>query len=267
MAVINKAKSVATIGRTAKSAAPVKAVMKAHTFKGAGKVVRAAALEGVASLSYAEAQSRGDIIAQLRIVAGKSPTDADIATMRAEYIIGRVAQRFADVDLPKAGLSVADRIAYARAVVTSYAAPVKDGVKANKLRAGQTGRRTVSQHKVIRAAEEAWSGVKAELGFGTAQTQAERNKAKAKRAPQMSKEGQKSTVGTGIAHTELVKSDGPMDAATACQYLESMAATMLAFCNKHAGLLPTDYGMSVKRFNGSMSTLAKARAATEGTEA
>lgn len=252
-----------------KVAAPAKvAVAKAHTFKGKGAVVRTAALEGVASLSYAEAQSRGDIIAQLRLVAGNKPTEADVATMRGEYIIGRVAQRFADVDLPKAGLSIAERIAHARAVVTSYAAPVKDGVKANKLRAGQLGRRTVSQHKVIRAAEEAWSGVKAELGFGAAQTQAERNKAKAKRAPQMSKEASKaSTVGTGITHTELVKSDGPMDAATACQYLESMAATMLAFANKHAGLLPTDYGMSVKRFNGSMSTLAKARTATEGTEA
>lgn len=264
MTVIANAKNVALSSAKAKSiAAP-----KAHVFKGANKLVRTTALQGVASLSYAEAQSRGDIIAQLRLVAGKSPTDADIATMRAEYIIGRVAQRFADADLPKAGLSVADRIAHARNVVTSYAAPAKDGVKANKLRAGQTGRRTVAQHKVIRAAEEAWSGVKAELGFGAAQTQAERNKAKAKRAPQMSKEGAKaSTVGTGITHTELVKSDGPMDKATACQYLESMAATMLAFCNKHAAVLPTDYGMSVKRFNGSMSTLGKARTAAEGTEA
>lgn len=256
------------IATARKLAAPVKAsaAPKPHTFKGKGKDVRTAALEGVASLSYAEAQSRGDIIAQLRIVAGTKPTDADIATMRAEYIVGRVAQRFADADCPKAGLSVAERIAHARNVVTSYAAPAKDGVKANKLRAGQLGRRTVAQHKVIRAAEEAWSGVKAELGFGAAQTQSERNKAK--RAPQMSKEGAKaSTVGTGITHTELVKSDGPMDKATACQYLESMAATMLAFCNKHAAVLPTDYGMSVKRFNGSMSTLGKARTAAEGTEA
>jgi hypothetical protein len=239
---------------------------KPHAFTGKLKVVRQAAFAGVASLAYAEGKSRADTITQLRLTLGAKPTENDVAACRIEYIVGRVAQRFADVDLPSPTLDVAGRIAHARNVVTLYAAPVADGVKANKLRAGQLGRRTVSQHKIIRAAEEAWSQVKAELGIGAAKTQAVKNKAK--RAPQMSKEGAKaSTVGTGITHTELVKADGPMDKATACQYLESMAATMLAFCNKHAAVLPTDYGMSVKRFNGSMSTLAKARNATENTEA
>lgn len=240
--------TVSTIAR--KPAAPL-ATAKAFAFKGKGAPLRTTALAGVASLAYAEGKSRADTIAQLRIVLGKSPTDTEMAATRAEYIIGRTAQRLAAPDMPKADMSVADRIAFARSLVTEYAYPAKDGTTPAKVKASQKGRRTVAQHKVIRAAEEAWSLVKSEMGFGAARTQAEKN-AKQTRKPRTPASGT-------LTHSELIKPTGPMDAAAATAYIEGMALTMLQFCKKHAGVVPTAYGQSVTRFHGAIAELAKAK--------
>jgi hypothetical protein len=227
-----------------------------YAFKGANKEVRGAALAGVASCAFLEGKARADMIGQLRVALGKKPSDADLMAVRAEYIIGRTAQRLATSDLLPGKESVADRITHARALLNSYAMPVKDGIKARPLRKGQLGRRTAAQQTVIRNAEAAWSLVKAELGYGAAQTQAAKNGKQTRKARTPSS-GTTSTVGTGITHSQLVKDDGPMTAKAACGYLDSMAATMLAFCNKHAGVVPTAYGQSVTRFHGAIVEAAK----------
>jgi hypothetical protein len=242
-----------TVQTKIEAAAPV--APKPYSFKGANKAVRDAALAGIASCAYVEGRARADMIEQLRLALGKKPTDADINAIRTEYIVGRTAQRLTPSDLPKVDATIADRITFARALLNSYAMPVKDGVKARPLRKGQLGRRTVAQQTVIRNAEAAWSLVKAELGFGAAQTQATKN-AKQTRKPRMAGA---SSAGTGITHSQLVRSTdgGPITAKDACGYIDSMAATMLAFSNKHAAVLPTLYGLSVKRFHAAIADAAK----------
>lgn len=237
------------------------------SFKGRNAVVRNAAFAGIASCAYAEGLSRATVISQLRMALGAKPSADEIAATRIEYIVGRVAVRLVSADLPNADMPVVERIAFARKLVTSYAAPLKDGVKARKLRKGQEGRRTVSQHKAIRASEEAWSVVLAELGLGGAQTQEQRaanNATKGKRAPAMAgstKRGKGDTTSGAITHSELVKPDGPMTKEAACTYLASMSATMLAFCNKHAKIVPLDYGTAVRSFKASIDAAAKAEKA------
>lgn len=122
-----------------------------YAFKGRNATLRNTALAGVATLAYIEGKSRADIIAQLRIALGKSPSPAELAGAATEYVIGRVAQKLGNSAKP-----IADQMAFARQLVTQYAAPVKDGVKAKALRKGQLGRRSPEQHKAIRAAEGVW---------------------------------------------------------------------------------------------------------------
>lgn len=224
---------------------------KAFAFKGHNKELRTTALAGVASLAYAEAQSRTAVIARLAIVLGKKPSADELAAAQTEYVAGRVAQRMSAADFPKGDMSVADRIAFARSLVTQYAAPVKDGTKARKLRSGQLGRRTVAQHKAVRAAEETWSLVKAEIGFGAARTQAEKNKRSTKSNPV------RGAKGAGVTHSELVKADGPMTQEAAREYLDGMGRTLEMFAKKHAKLLGIDRATACGAFNSAMLKAAK----------
>jgi len=238
-----------------------------YVIKGRNALVRNTALAGVASLAYAESLSRAALVSQLKLALGKTPTAPELAGAMNEYVVGRVAHRLADGDCPKAGMSVADRIAFARVVVTQYAGPAKDGVKAKGLRKGQTGRRSIAQHKAVRAAESAWSLIKAELVEGsTTQTLAQKNK----RAAAMKGTTARGAKAATPTHSELVKgtsADAPKSAADACERVATMTATLLAFTNKHAALLPAAYGQSIKRFHGAMMELEKERLASEGTEA
>lgn len=249
---------------TVQTATQTFAASISHSFKGANKSVRDTALAGVASCAYAEGSSRAATIAQLKLALGKVPAPTivkgatvwpatfakDIEAARVEYLTGRVAQRI--TDFPKADMSVADRISFARLVVTGYAAPAKDGVKSKGLRKGQTGRRSIDQHKAVRAADEAWSQLKAEIGIGNAKPQDEKNKAK--RKPR--------TPSSGITHSELVKggeADKAHDVDSATAYITGMASTLLMFANKHAKVLPAGYGTAVNAFRNTILELDKAR--------
>lgn len=235
-----------------KSATRIVAPLKAYQFKGKGAIVRNTALQGVASLAYMEGKSRADVIAQLRIVLGSKPSPADLAATALEYVVGRVAQKLADSSKP-----VVDQLAFARQLVTQYAAPSKDGVKAKALQKHQIGRRTPEQHKAVRAAEGAWYLVNGELGFGTAQTQGEKNKRQAAAAGSTNRG--KSTPPT---HSALVKGAAPAKNKTeACGMVSTLAASMLAYANKNAATLPVEYGMSIKRFHAAIAQLEKDRAA------
>lgn len=245
------------------------------TLKGRGKAKREAAYHTIAPLAFVETESRADTIAAIRNALGNNPDAQAIAIARQEYAIGRVASRLplAETKLGKAPMAKTEqsRLSVARLLVTSYAQPPAATAKAApKLRRGKIGYRSVTQHKVVRAAEEAWSQVKAELGLGTAQTQAERNAKK--RAPHRNgKAGdQPATKKAKIAAAKLaldgldagtvasmVKPPKPETRADVVAYIEQQAATLLQFVNKHAGLVPASYGAPVKAFQSAIATAAK----------
>lgn len=224
------------------------------TLKGKGKAAREVAYMQIAPLSFIENASRVDTIENLRKALGNAPTEAETKTAQTEWTIGRVASRLPNSELPSGTKSDEDRLDFARKLVMHYAAPAQEGKTARKLRAGQLGRRSALQHKVCRAADEAWSQVKAELGLGQAQTQAERNKAK------------RSTNGNPVRgdgkgaakpeHSELVKPAAALTADDAVSYVTTQAATLLAFANKNAKLLPTDFGMAIQAFKSAINKAA-----------
>lgn len=247
MTVSTIARTPVISDKTAATAAPA----KPYQFKGKGGALRSVALQGIASLAYVEGKSRTDVITQLRIALGKSPSPADLAATSTEYVVGRVAQRLAD-----SSKSISDQLAFARQLVTQYAAPVKDGVKAKALRKGQLGRRSVEQHKAVRAAEGAWYLVNAELGFGTSQTQGEKNKRSA---------AMKGSTARGKAsapaHGELVKSSAtpPKNSDEAAAMIFQLASSLLAYTNKHAGKVDGPLGIATKRYHASVAEYMKTR--------
>lgn len=227
------------------------------SIKGKGKSQREAAYMAIAPLAFVEDVSRSQSIANLRVALGLSPTDSERDAAKRQWVIGRVASRLPAGELPARDMASIDKLDFASKIVTSYAAPAKEGAKARKLRAGQTGRRTATQHRVIRNAEEAWSQVAAELALGNAKTQGERNAAKAKRAPQMAGSSKSATPPT---HSQLVKAAIPVDANEACAMMLQLATSALGYVNKHAKLLPTDYGKAAGAFKKAIIAADKARA-------
>lgn len=217
--------------------------------KGKGADKRNVSLLGVAPAAFIEGKSRADTLAVIRDALGNKPTDVQVNAVKAEYVIGRVAFRLF-LSLP-----VVEGIAKARDIVLHFASPVKDGVAARKLRAGQKGRRTVEQHRAVRAAEEAWSQVKAEAcpAASNAATQKERNAKKATRAPSMAGSGKGKA--TPPTHAELIK---PLTAADTVQHVATQAASLLAFANKNAKLLPAGIAAAVKAFNATVQKDAAA---------
>ena len=229
------------------------------TLKGRGKAKREGAYMQIAPLSFVENLSRAETIDNLRIALGASPSEAETKTAQTEWIIGRVAARLGASDFPKECREDADKLEFARKLVTNYAAPPKEGSKPRALRAGQLGRRSPTQHKVVRAAEEAWSLVKAELGLGAARTLKEKNakqQAKAKRSTNNNpvRGDGKSDKGAAPDHSQLVaKPDKAASQEAACQHIVTQASALLAFANKNAALLPTDFGMAVQAFKSAVS--------------
>jgi len=245
-----------TIARTVISdkkaalAQPAKA-QGTFAFKGRGASLRTTALQGVASLAYTEGKTRAETITQLRLALGKTPTPVEVNAVQLEYMVGRVAFKVADNSK-----TIAEQIAFGRQLITQYAAPVKDGAKANKLRKGQLGRRTPAQHAAVRAAESAWSLLKADLGLSEAKGMAAK-----KRAPSMAGSGKGKKGGAAPTHGELVRSTAtpPKNAAEACAMVMQLASSLLAYSNKHAKLMPAPYGQSIVRFHGAITELERAR--------
>lgn len=233
------------------------AVTPVISLKGRGKAQREMAYMQIAPLSFIENISRVESIANLRAALGASPTEAETKTAQTEWSIGRVASRLPAGEFPKGVTDDDAKLDFARKIVLHFAAPAQEGKQARKLRAGQLGRRTMVQHKVCRAADEAWSQVKAELGLGQAQTQAERNKAKrATNGNPVRGDGKgKSRTPT---HGELVK---PVlkTADEVCAFVESMASTLLAFANKNGKLMPLDYGSAIQSFKSAINKAANDR--------
>lgn len=157
--------AIATTTRAA-SASLASAADEIVHLKGRGKAVRQQAYLRIAPLSFVEAQSRGESIANLRTALGAAPSEDELKAAQREWTIGRVASRLPAAEYPTGMDSSADKLEFVRKLVLYYIAPVAEGSKGRKLRKGELGRRSPVQHKAIRAADEAWSLVKAELGLG-----------------------------------------------------------------------------------------------------
>lgn len=204
---------------------------------GRNKAARIAAYGRIADLSYSEAQSRGEALANMRVALGTSPSEAEVKAAKLRHVIGRVAQR-----LPGKG-DQAKRIERATDLVLHYAKPAQEGKAARKLRAGQKGRRTIAEQKLVRAAEEATSVFFAELSLSNAKTNAQRNASKASRAPAPAGSTNRGKAGdaTPPAHSVLVKPEKPATGADYVQHVQTQLAALLAYDNKHAKVRPIEY--------------------------
>lgn len=233
----------------------------AALFAGKGMAARSTALLTIAALSFSEESTRAAALTAARKALGNAPTEAQVAATRLEYMVGRVAARLPVAELPKGKTSEGERLEHARALIVSYAAPVKAGAKAYKLRKGMLGYRTELQHRIIRAAQEAASQFLADAGVGKAQPSKERNAAKkATRAPSMagSGKGKASDKPAAPSHAELVKPAAPTTADDVLAYLGQMARTMQDYVNKHAKVCPVDAGTAVQAFRGDILKAANA---------
>lgn len=247
--------------------------------KGAGKAKREAAYISIAPLAMVDTMGRTALISALRDALGNKPTEAETKAAQQEVTIGRVAARLPASEFPKGCTDNASKLEHVRLLVCNYAAPVQDGKKPRALRAGQLGRRSILQHKAIRAADEAWSQIKAELGLSAAQTQKERDALKKTRAPHgkvsqvaastVSQSGKKGSAKP--THSELVQPAKPMTADDATNHVSTQAALLASYANKYAKVLPADFGTAVLAFKGAinkaMNDYALAKAAADAKRA
>lgn len=227
--------AITTIARAPK--ATKRAPLAKVTGKGAS--ARLDAFEAIAPKAYVDGMSRAELMASINVALGMAPTEEQLESAKREYVIGRAAQRLADSEYPKANMAGGDKLHFMRQLVTQYAAPTPDGKKAKALRNGQIGRRSVAQHKAIRAAEEAWSLIKAETGYGQAMTQSARN---ASKSDASKARGTKAPGTTAPNTTQLATPAKALTADEACQHVATQLATLQLFCNKNAKLIPAGLG-------------------------
>jgi hypothetical protein len=230
----------------------------APSFTGKGKTARSEAFASIAPRSFAGETSRIALLATVRLVLGDAPSDIEVRATKGQWIIGRVAARLPESKVPLVKTDE-QRLARAADLVLRYAKPAKEGAKKRDLRAGQIGRRTATEQRIVRAAEEACSVFFAELNLSNAKTNAERDKAKKTRAPSMAGSGKgKKGKATPPSHAQLVAAPKPLNEAEAINHLMTQSALLLQFANKYAKLLPTDVGTAVQTFKSALNKAASA---------
>lgn len=245
------------------------------------------AFVSIAPNAHAEGTARAAVILNIATYLGKAPIGYDygakehkgacltfhkrVTNAKIEWLAGRAAARMPAGEFKAEHKDTLAKIDYARELITLYAAPSTG--KGKKLAKGQKGRRTEAQHKVIRAAEQAWSVLLAELSLNNAKTQSETDKkkrstrAKATRgnAPTITLPG-----GTKVAlpsGSELVKAPKPETAATACDYVFGQSRTIADYARKHAKLLPADFGTAVLAFQRAIgAAMAAYRASADASK-
>jgi hypothetical protein len=240
--------TTSTTTRARSNAAPA-STRPIVALKGKGKAARELAYLKIAPLSFVENISRADTISNLRIALGNAPSPVETQAAKDEWCIGRIACRLPDSEFPKGCTSSADKLEHARKLVFDYALPAKQGGKA--LPKGKIGRRTEVQDKAIRAANQAWSMIAAELGLGKAQTQSEADKKKsAKRAtnanPVRGKgkaDAQGSQLVSAPTHEELASKPAmPVSSDDYVRHVTSVISTLVQYDAKHARKRPTTHG-------------------------
>lgn len=225
------------------------------------------ALMDIAPRAYSEGVSRASLITAIKTAGGANPDKARLASLKREAVIGRITARLPVSAFPKSAKETADKMEHARALVCDYVSPdVKDLPK------GKTGRRTDIQQKAIRACDEWWSKLLAEVGFGKGKTQAEADKQKKQRAAAPNtgannnpvrgadKSDDKAPAAAPTPTQEAMKTPkSKMSPVDACGHVERLASELLAFANKYAAALPGDYGAAIQTFKTSINTAHNSR--------
>lgn len=231
------------------------------------------ALMDIAPRAYSEATSRAHLIAAIKTAGGTNPDKARLASLKREAVIGRITARLPVSAFPKSAKETADKMEHARALVCDYVSPdVKDLPK------GKAGRRTDVQHKAIRACDEWWSKLLAEVGFGKAKTQAQADKQKKQRAATNTgananpvrgadKTDDKTPAATTPTQEAMKTPKSKMSPVDACAHVERLASELLAFANKYAAALPGDYGAAIQTFKTSINTAHNSRLEREAAAA
>lgn len=224
---------------------------------GRGKAERELAFMSIAPASFSAEQGRAHLIATLDKALGDNPTDEQKDVAKREYVIGRATSRMPAGEFPKGCGDAASRMEHVRKLVCEYQAPsTAVSGRVPKLRRGKIGWRTAIQNRVIRNAEESWSLIAGELRIGQARTMAEKNsRQKDKRAPHHN-----SKASDKPSHAELVQPAKPLTPDEACQHIVTQAAALLAYANKHAKLLPADFGKAVQQFKAAINKAANDKA-------
>lgn len=227
-------------------------------FSGKGKAARESAMLQIAPLSFSEETSRGASIENMRKVLGNSPSEALVTAAKNEWCIGYVAARLPASELPRGRTAPQDRLDTARDIMLHKARPPEEGKRANKLRAGQTGRRSPVQQRIVQNALKACSLFFAELNLTKAQTQATKNaKAKATRAPSMAGSGKGKAAAP--SHSELVaKPAAPVTADDVLAFLGQQSRMLQDYVNRHAKVTPTDASAAVAAFRKAVIAAANA---------
>lgn len=230
------------------------------SFAGKTGLARATAFASIPHLASQDVKGRAALVAAIKATALAKPTPAVIAAIKTAVIAGRTAGK----------LDIAEDKALE--LVVSYVAPREaKGGKVKPLPAGKLGERSELQHRAIRSAEQAWSQLAAEAGIGTAKN--EKEVKKAKRAahhnakPDNAAKDGAAPKAAAPDHSQLVTPASKMTADDACQYLNQQAATLLAFANKYAKVLPTDFGTAVHAFKGDINKAMNAKATRDAIAA
>lgn len=221
--------------------------IKNPSFSGRGAQARGKAFSSIELLSFDEDTSRNASLNNMRIVLGTSPDDALSALARQRWVVGRVASRLPNSEVPKGCIGRDMRLAYAQQVVCEMAGAPKPGKKARALRAGQIGRRTPVQERILRAAQEAVSLFWAELGLSGARTMAEKNakqsaKKPGERAPHHNASQAKDIKPDASTSTALATPAKPITSDDYVEHMQTQLAALCAFDNKYAKKRPTTHG-------------------------
>lgn len=254
-----------------KTATIARASVKATTqpkgdalIKGANAEARRSAFYGIAPNSYSEGISRAAGLANFRAALGTVPRGFDpakpaahaafsalLAAAKVEWLAGRACSRMPAGEFPKDCTDAIAKIDHARSLILDYAAPEAKSIK------GRKGKRSVIQHKVIRAGEQALSVFLAELELSTAKKQSETDKAKRTRGASASKENQPKLVTP--THSELQNAPKPTTADDAHAFIDRQALMLGDYAKKHAKLICTGYGAAIEAMLAALRAEGKAR--------
>lgn len=236
---------------TANKATPLPPSADTVKLAGRNKVQRLIAFDSIAAQSMSEALSRQAVITTISVALGAKPSDNDILAARNEYIIGKVAMKLKGTDNVK-------RLSQSRDIVLHYASCPQDGVATRPLRAGQKGYRTPEQQRAYGAAKEQFSKIAAELKIGNAKTQAEADASKAVGRPAGKGKGastvRKVTKDQAAAIVAMTTSAAKMTRDMATTHIATQMANLLAFCNKHAAIVPLSFSEPVNACKALINT-------------
>lgn len=220
-------------GQAQKAAIADDALRPEHMVKGLRNNAQRAAWLDIAPLAYAEGKSRAELIAAMAEALGTSPSEQAKLAARNAWFIGRLAARFPS-DVFPAGATMADRLAFADAYVT-----------------GGKGTRPKACDKAYAAARVAWVAVAAELGLGKGQTQKAKNDGKkAKIEPRAGgnanngTEPAKALASTPPSAATLAPAK-PENTESALCHVMTQALTLMQYCKKYAGIMPSDVALAV----------------------